>query len=40
MAVDAGGLALTGSDEAVAAYNRGIEHLMRFQPEVEARPAP
>jgi hypothetical protein len=34
MAVDSQGLSLTGSEQAVAAYDRGIEHLIRFQPEV------
>jgi hypothetical protein len=34
MAVDAQGLAVTGSAEGVAAYNRGIGHLLRFGPEV------
>jgi hypothetical protein len=34
MAVDGQGLPLTGSEEAAAAYDRGIEHLIRFRPEV------
>jgi hypothetical protein len=34
LAADGQGLSLTGSDEAVAAYNRAVEHLLRFQPEV------
>ena len=34
MAADSQGLSLTGSDEAVAAYDRAIEHLIRFQPAV------
>jgi hypothetical protein len=34
MAVDGRGLEMTGSAEAVAAYDRAIDHLIRFQPEV------
>jgi len=34
MADDSQGLSLTGSGEAVAAYDRAIEHLIRFQPAV------
>jgi tetratricopeptide (TPR) repeat protein len=34
VAVDSQGLSLTGSGEAVAAYDRAIEHLIRFQPAV------
>jgi hypothetical protein len=34
MAVDGRGLDMTGSAEAVAAYDRAIDHLVRFQPEV------
>jgi hypothetical protein len=34
MAVDSQGLSLTGSEQAVAAYDRGIEHLIRFRPAV------
>jgi tetratricopeptide (TPR) repeat protein len=34
MGADSAGLPLTGSDEAVAAYSRGLEHLIRFRPEV------
>ena len=34
MAADSQGLSLTGSGEAVAAYDRAIEHLIRFQPAV------
>lgn len=34
MAVDARGLNLTGAAEAVAAYDRALDHLIRFQPEV------
>ena len=34
MAADSQGLSLTGSAEAVAAYDRAIEHLIRFQPVV------
>jgi tetratricopeptide (TPR) repeat protein len=34
VAADSQGLSLTGSDEAVAAYDRAIEHLIRFQPAV------
>ena len=34
MAVDKQGLSLTGSKEAAAAYDRAIDHLIRFQPQV------
>jgi hypothetical protein len=34
MAVDARGVEMTGSAEAVAGYDRAIDHLIRFQPEV------
>jgi hypothetical protein len=34
MAADSKGLRLTGSGEAVAAYDRAVEHLIRFQPAV------
>jgi hypothetical protein len=34
VAADSQGLNLTGSGEAVAAYDRAIEHLIRFQPAV------
>jgi tetratricopeptide (TPR) repeat protein len=34
VAADSQGLSLTGSVEAVAAYDRAIEHLIRFQPAV------
>ena len=34
MAVDGRGLEMTGSADAVAAYDRAIDHLIRFQPEV------
>jgi hypothetical protein len=34
VAADSQGLSLTGSGEAVAAYDRAIEHLIRFQPAV------
>ena len=34
MAADSQGLSLTGSDEAVAAYDRAVEYLLRFRPEV------
>jgi len=34
MAVDGRGLDMTGSAAAVAAYDRAIDHLIRFQPEV------
>jgi hypothetical protein len=34
VAADSQGLTLTGSGEAVAAYDRAIEHLIRFQPAV------
>jgi tetratricopeptide (TPR) repeat protein len=34
MAVDGQGLDVTGPAEGVAAYNRAIEHLLRFRPEV------
>lgn len=34
MAADSQGLSLTGSGEAVAAYDRAIEHLIRFRPAV------
>jgi len=34
VADDSQGLSLTGSGEAVAAYDRAIEHLIRFQPAV------
>jgi hypothetical protein len=34
MPVDAQGLSLTGPRAAVAAYDRGLSHLVRFQPEV------
>jgi hypothetical protein len=34
VAADSQGLSLTGSREAVAAYDRAIEHLIRFQPAV------
>src|SRR5260370_31648738 len=34
MAVDGRGLDMTGSAEAVTAYDRAIDHLVRFQPEV------
>ncbi len=34
MAADSQGMRLTGSGEAVAAYDRAIEHLIRFQPAV------
>jgi hypothetical protein len=34
MPVDTQGLSLTGTREAVAAYDRGIGHLIRFQPGV------
>ena len=34
MAADGQGLSLTGSGEAVAAYDRAVEHLIRFQPAV------
>ena len=34
MTVDARGLSLTGSAEAVTAYDQAIDHLIRFQSEV------
>jgi tetratricopeptide (TPR) repeat protein len=34
MSTDSQGLVLTGSSEAVAAYDRAVGHLLRFQPEV------
>jgi hypothetical protein len=34
MSADCQGLVLTGSEEAVAAYDRAVDHLVRFQPEV------
>ncbi len=34
MAVDARGLPMTGSAQAVTRYDRAIDHLVRFQPEV------
>jgi hypothetical protein len=34
MAADARGLEMSGSAAAVAAYDRGLNHLIRFQPEV------
>jgi tetratricopeptide (TPR) repeat protein len=34
MSADARGLSLTGSDEAVVAYDRALDHLIRFQAEV------
>ena len=34
MAVDSQGLSLTGSGEAAAAYDRAVEHLIRFRPAV------
>jgi hypothetical protein len=34
VAADSQGLSLTGSGEAVAAYDRALEHLIRFQPAV------
>ena len=34
MGADRQGLALTGSDAAIAAYDRALDHLVRFQPEV------
>jgi len=34
MAVDRRGLEMTGSAQAVAGYDRAIDHLIRFQPEV------
>ena len=34
MAVDRQGLRLTGSGQAADAYDRAIEHLIRFQPAV------
>jgi hypothetical protein len=34
MAVDSQGLRLTGSGEAAAAYDRAVEHLIRFRPAV------
>jgi tetratricopeptide (TPR) repeat protein len=34
MGADGQGLVLTGSGEAIAAYDRAVEHLIRFQPEV------
>lgn len=34
MGTDRQGLALTGSGEAVAAYDQALDHLIRFQPEV------
>ncbi len=34
MAADGRGLDMTGSAEAVAAYDQAIDHLVRFQPEV------
>ncbi len=39
MAADSQGLSLTGSGEAVAAYDRAIEHLIRFRPAVGAAAA-
>jgi tetratricopeptide (TPR) repeat protein len=39
VAVDSQGLSLTGSGEAVAAYDRAIEHLIRFRPAVVAAAA-
>jgi hypothetical protein len=34
MSTDGRGLETTGSASAVAAYERAIDHLVRFQPEV------
>jgi hypothetical protein len=34
MGADGQGLVLTGSGEAIAAYDQAVEHLIRFQPEV------
>jgi hypothetical protein len=34
MAVDGRGLEMSGSAAAVAAYDRALDHLIRFQPEV------
>jgi tetratricopeptide (TPR) repeat protein len=34
MSIDSQGLVLTGSGEAVAAYDQAVDHLLRFQPEV------
>ncbi|HEY1625663.1 MAG TPA: tetratricopeptide repeat protein [Streptosporangiaceae bacterium] len=34
MGADRQGLVLTGSGEAIAAYDRAVDHLIRFQPEV------
>jgi tetratricopeptide (TPR) repeat protein len=39
VAADSQGLSLTGSGEAAAAYDRAIEHLIRFQPAVGAAAA-
>jgi tetratricopeptide (TPR) repeat protein len=39
VAVDRQGLAVTGSAAAVAAYDRAVAHLLRFQPEVVAAAA-